>query len=353
MRDSASPGTHEAPVLITGATGFVGGRLIGQLLAAGRRVRVLVRDPRRLPDGSRRRVEIVEGDLRDPAAVDRAVEGARTVLHLAAVARAWAPDPAIYQEVNVAGVARLLEAAARHGVARLVHVSTILTLPPYLPAPVTGPARRPTPYERSKREGEELVERYAELDGNAVMVHPTRVYGPGPLTDANGVTVALRSYLRGRLRVRIADGGVLANYVHVADVAAGIRLAAERGRRGAHYVLGGRENVSFPGLLEETARLARVRRVVLPIPPEAALLAGRLGELWGVLTGSTSLTRRWVRVFLEDRRVDIGPASRELGYAPRRLADGLGETVRWLQRGAPPRVATGAPAAARREVRVS
>jgi nucleoside-diphosphate-sugar epimerase len=321
--------SEERLVLVTGGTGFIGAYLVRQLVAAGVRVRVLARRPAALDPALRGLVETVCGDVRDPGAIDRAVPGAHTVLHLAACARAWSRDPDEFTSVNVRAVESLLDAATRAGVERLVHVSTVLTLPPFQPAPVNGAASRPTPYELTKRAGERLVESYAAQGRHAVIVHPTRVYGPGPLTDANAVSKVVSLYLSGRFRVRLADRDVLANYVHAADVATGIRLAAERGRAGAHYLLGG-ENRSFRDFLALVGELGGVRRRVMALPMPAALGVAHVAEWWGRLGGAAPLTPGWVRVFLEDRRGDIGPAQADLGYAPRPLRTGLTETIAWL-----------------------
>jgi len=316
-------------VFVTGATGFIGPYVLRRLLAAGERVCVLARHPEALPTDVRDGIEVVVGDVRDRDALARGIAGARTVLHLAACARAWSRDPTDFTSVNVEAVRTLLELAAQEQVARLVHVSTILTLPPFQRAPVNGRSQLPTWYERTKRDGERLVEAYAARGRHAVIVHPTRVYGPGPLTDANGVTKAVDLYLRGRLRVRLADRDVLGNYVHADDVAAGIILAAHRGKSGAHYILGG-ENASLRAVLDLASRLTGTRRWVVPLPPGAALAVGRAAELWAAVSGRCFITPGWVRVFLEDRRADITPARRDLCYEPRPLEQGLGETLTWL-----------------------
>lgn len=342
MRPERADRSGSGPTLVTGATGFIGRHVARLLAAAGEPLRLLVRRPDALAPEVRSRAEVVVGDLRDREAVRRAAEGVRRAVHLAAVARAWLPDPGIFEAVNVRAVGELLEALDGAGARRIVHASTILTLPPERPAPVDGEAARPTPYERSKAAGERLVEAWNRPGREAVIVHPTRVYGPGPLNDANGVTLAASLYLRGRLRARIADGEVRGNYVHVEDVARGACLALERGRPGEHYVLGGPDDLSFRGFLDLVAELSGVRRAVVPLPPSAALLAGRLGEAWGRLGGEPSLTRGWVRVFLEDRPADIGPARRDLGYEPRPLREGLAGTLAWL----PQDEAAGRPGAA-------
>jgi len=309
------------PILVTGATGFIGQHLVRRLLAQDARVRVLCRRPEALPGELRARVEVMAGDLRDGEAVRRSVAGVHTVLHLGACARAWSADPHEFRAVNLDAVAELLAAAEREGVQRLVHVSTVLTM-----RLEEKRGRSLTPYEATKLEGERLVEACPA----AVIVHPTRVYGPGPLNDANGVTRVIAAYLTGRFRVRLADGDVQANYVHVHDVADGIVLAARRGRPGAHYVLGG-ENASLAGLLAAVAELSGVRRRVYPIHPRLAVAAAGAVEMWGRLGGQVPITRDWVRLFLEDQRVDTTLTDAELGHTPRGLAAGLSETLEWLR----------------------
>lgn len=315
-------------ILVTGAAGFLGGHVVRRLLEQGVTVRALVRRASGLsPEVGA--VELLVGDVTDPAVLQRGMLGVETVLHLAACARVSSPDPAEFQRVNVDGVARLLTAARHAGVRTVVHVSTVLTLPPFRPAPFGS--GRLTPYEATKSAGERLVEAYAAAGDRAVIVHPTRVYGPGPLHAANGVTRAIALYLRGRLRARIADGDVLANYVHADDVAAGVILAARQGRSGAHYVLGG-ENVAFRELLERVAGIAGVRRAIVALPRSLAMAVGLLAECWGYLGGNPPISRGWIRSFLEDRRTDSSAATHDFGYHPRDLATGLRETISWLGR---------------------
>lgn len=308
-----------ALTLLTGATGFIGRHVLTHLLEEGERVRVLVRHPELLPPAVAARVEIVCGDLRDPRSMARAVAGAHTVLHLAACARAWSPDPNEFRTVNLSAVAALLEAVARYGIQRLVHVSTVLTL--------TRPHGRVlTPYEETKLAGERLVER----SGHGIIVHPTRVYGPGPLNDANGVTKVIALYLAGRFRVRLDDGDVQGNYVHVGDVAAAILGAARRGVPGAHYLLHG-ENASMRVLLEKVARLSGTRRRVLRVRPQVAVAAAGAAELAGRIGVPVPITRDWVRLFLEDQRVVAEDGWNAPGYAPRGLDVGLAQTIEWLR----------------------
>ena len=315
--------------LVTGASGFIGRYVVRQLVDEGERVRVLCRRPDALAHDLRPRIEIVRGDILDPNAMMRAMAGVGTVLHLAGCARAWSRNPREFWDVNVKGTELVLDFAERAGVDRVVHVSTVLTLPEFVRTWLLEERRKPTEYERTKLLAERLVLAYRARGGDAVVVHPARLYGPGPLTDANGVTKMIALYLAGRFRFRVADGDVMGSYAHVEDVARGMILAARRGRRGAHYVLGG-ENASIRSLLELVAELSGVRRRMVAVMPAAAIGVGHLSEFWGRLGGQVPITADWVRVYLEDQGVDIAPTVRELGYAPRPLRVGISQTLEWL-----------------------
>ncbi len=316
-------------ILVTGATGFVGRHLVRRLLSNGYRVRVFVRDPDRLEDGIRNRVDVVTGSLGDEAAARRAVAGTSWVLHLAALAKAHAPDPNEFLRLNADAVEQLIEAALAAGVQRFVHVSTVAALPPVRPAPQWGVPRRPTPYALSKLAAEKMVRDYAAKGLETVIVRPSRVYGPGPWNHANGTTRLMAMYLNGSLRCRLADDDVHANYVHVADVAAGIELAARRGRVGRAYNLGG-ENASLRGYLGVIAELSGIERRVIALPAQLVLAASYLCALWGKLGGEPCLTPDWLNNFLEHRPVDITTARRDLGYRPRTLRVGVQQTLAWL-----------------------
>ena len=318
-----------AKTLVTGASGFIGRQLVRQLIEAGERVRIICRHPEVLAREHGPRLEVVQGGILDRTAMTRAMDGVGTVFHLAGCARAWSRNPGEFWDVNVAGTELLLDLASRAGVDRIVHVSTVLTLPELRRTWLPDGIRKPTEYEHTKLMGEQLVQSYVASGGDAVIVHPTRVYGPGPLTDANGVAKMIALYLAGRFRVRVADGDVLGNYAHVADVACGMILAAHWGRSGAHYVLGG-ENASIRDLFELVAELSGVRHRMVAVPPRAAIGVGHLSEFWGRLGGQVPITADWVRVYLEDQGVDITPTVRELGYAPRPLRTGIAQTLEWL-----------------------
>lgn len=319
-------------IAVTGGTGFIGSHLVHTLLTRGESVRVLAR-PRKVPLATSG-AEIVWGDVGDAAALEALMTGADLVFHLAACARDWSTDPSEFAEVNVEGTRRVLAAARAAGVRRVVHVSTEL---------VDGEI---TQYQRTKRGGEQLVQEYLAAGGEAVIVRPTRVYGPGPLTRANSVTRVIAAYRRGTFRVRLADGGARANYVYVHDVVDGLLRAAERGARGRAYLLGD-ENLTIPELLNLVAQATGRRYAVIALPGLVARTLGRVCELGGRLGIEPLITRDWVELLLTDRPQSSQPAQAELGYRPRGAREGVAATVAWLAqrqpaRGSRPSVVAGA-----------
>jgi dihydroflavonol-4-reductase len=171
--------------LVTGATGFVGSHVARQLVAAGDSVRVLVRATSNLAVLEDLPVERVEGDLRDGASLDRAMQGVQRVYHVAADYRLWTPKPAEIYESNVEGTRRLLAAARRAGVERIVYTSTVATIavPRHgaLPNEETQAALEEMigHYKRSKFLAERVAVDAARAGVPVVIVNPTAPLGPG------------------------------------------------------------------------------------------------------------------------------------------------------------------------------
>src|SRR5213080_3450832 len=226
--------------LVTGATGFVGANVARELLREGATVRVLAR-----PGGDRRaieglKVDVFDGDLIDPASVRRAVEGARTVFHVAADYRLWARRPEEIYRANVEGTRAVLQAAADSGVRRVVYTSSVGALG--IPKDGT-PGTEQTPvtladmvgdYKRSKFLAEQVALDFARRGLPVVVVNPSAPVGPWDVKPTPTGQMIV-DFMRGRM-VATLDTGL--NIVHVRDVARGHLLAAERGKPGERYILG-------------------------------------------------------------------------------------------------------------------
>jgi len=309
-----------ATTLITGATGFVGSHAAEALREAGHELRLTVR-----AGSDRRWIEGIEGervelDLRQPDALDRALEGVRRVLHVAGVTRA--PDPSAFRRVNVEGTAALARAALRAGARRFVFVSSLAA---------RGPDGSPGPesaYGRSKREAER---RLASLSGDleVVALRPGGVYGPRDVD----LFPLFRAASAGWIPVP-AGGGVL-QPVYVEDVAAAGRAALDAAAPtfGPHPVAEARR-YSWAEVAEALSRALgrRVRRI--PVPSALAEAAGAVAELAGRVSGSApTFDRRRARDLARHRwTCDPSGTERELGWRARvALSEGLRSTARWYR----------------------
>ena len=318
--------------LVTGATGFVGSAVARALLAAGHRVRVLARpasDRRNLADLP---IEIAEGALEDAASLAAAVADCRWLFHVAADYRLWVPDPAAMFRANVEGTQALMAAALAARVERIVYTSSVATLGlvPGGSADEATPSRLEDmigPYKRSKFLAEEAVRgMIAERGLPAVIVNPSTPLGPRDVTPTPTGRLVLEA-AKGRIP-GFVDTGL--NIVHVDDVAAGELLAAERGRIGERYILGG-ENLTLAAILAVVARAAGRRPPRLRVPYPVAFAAAAAGEAAARLTGRAPLaTLDSVRMSKKQMYFSSAKAARELGYRPRPAGAAIADAVRWF-----------------------
>jgi dihydroflavonol-4-reductase len=319
--------------LVTGATGFVGSAVARALLVRGRRVRVLARpnsDRRNLSDLE---VEIAEGAMEDPRSLARAVAGCRYVYHVAADYRIWVPDPAPMVRANVHGTRDLLTAALEAGAERVVYTSSVATLG--LVAGGSADEQTPSsmddmigPYKRSKFLAEEVARGLARERGlPVVIVNPSTPVGPGDIKPTP----------TGRLIVEAARGQMPAyvdtglNIVHVDDVAEGHLAAAEKGRIGERYILGG-ENLALAEILATVGKAVGRRPPRLRVPHSVLFPVAVGAELAARLTGRDPfVTLDGVRMSRKKMYFTSEKASRELGYAPRPARKAIADAVSWFE----------------------
>jgi dihydroflavonol-4-reductase len=313
---------------ITGATGFIGGHVARLQSEAGTAPRVTYRDEARLERLRGLDVEPVRADALDRAALRRAFRGCELVFHTAGyvasrpVERVW--------EVNALAPRLTVEAAAAEGVRRVVLTSSVAAIGPSPPGEVNteeSPFRGGglgLAYVDAKHEGEnEALAAGARLGVEVVVVNPSYVFGVPVDTQQPGETSTrmIGNYVSGRLPA-VVDAQT--NVVDVVDVAKSHLAAAERGRPGERYILGGHD-VSWVELLERVARLSGVKHPLLVLPPETAE-AARLVE---TLRLPFPISPEGVVLMAQNWRYSSRKARRELGHRPRPLDDTLGDTVAW------------------------
>jgi len=289
------------PVFVTGATGFIGGRLAEALHARGRRLRCLVRDSSRAEALVRLGADLVFGDVADAAAVARGLQGAELAFHLAACYRVGVVDARALEHTNVEGTRTFLEAAREVGVPRIVHVSTSAALGPAGTA-LRGVRSRwsgpfPTVYHRTKTRAHELALAAQDAGAPVIIVCPAFVYGPG---DRGPAGQFLEDLLGGRIPALTTDPAWF-SFVHVDDVVAGLLAAGERGLAGATYVLGGEEATLNVFAVQAAVQAGRRPPRIRLARGLALLLAGAC-DLAGRVTGARlPLSREGVRSTTRER----------------------------------------------------
>lgn len=322
-------------VFVSGATGFIGIQLVKRLAAAGHTVHALYRseakaDLIRLPG-----VRLFKGDIMDKESLDLALENCEEAYHTAAFAGVWSKERDLVYRLNVDGPLNVLECAGRKGVRRVVLTSTAGILGPSSGEAVHEDSPEPhaffTDYEASKFQLEQKLLGRADGDPEVVIVNPTRVYGPGYLSESNGVTRMIKQYVEGNWRFIPGSGNSSGNYVHVEDVVTGHLLAMEKGVAGERYVLGG-ENISYLQLFEYVREVSGVRKKLYRIPLWVMLTAAGIMLLLSRISGRPPLiVPNLVRKFNHNWIVSSQKAIRELGYRPMDARTGIRHTVQWIK----------------------
>lgn len=315
-------------VLVTGGSGFLGAHLVAALHARGDRVRVLDREP---PPEAAAPDEWIAGSIDDRAPVERAVRDTEQVYHLAALAQLWVPDKGAYERINHDGTRTLLAAAEHAGVSTVVHCATAAVLTHPRADGVTAdddarpePRHMPGPYCRAKLLGERAAFAAARSGRRVIVVNPTVPIGPGDRRLSPPARMLL-GFLNGEHPAYLET---LLNLVDARDVAAAMVRAAEHGRPGRRYVLGG-TNIALSALLAELETRTGQRMPRRRVPYWLAWTAAALGELAAdrVTGRAPTAPLTGVRLARAGVRYDNARARNELGARFRPLGESLDDAI--------------------------
>jgi dihydroflavonol-4-reductase len=318
-----------ALTLVTGASGFLGWHVAHALAERGYQVRALCRPASQLRELD---VERVEGDLRDPDSLRRAVEGCELVFHVAADYRLWSKHPADLYASNVDGTRNVLEAAARAKVERVVYTSTVGCIG--MPAGRSGDEQTPVSiadmaghYKRSKWLAEQVALEKAAAGLPVVIVNPTAPVGDHDWKPTPTGKIIV-DFLRNKLPAFVDTG---LNLVDARDTAIGHLLAAEKGRSGERYILGG-ENLTLEQILGRLSALSGKAAPTIKIPYSIAYAAGAITTALAQVTGRPPLAPlEGVKMARKKMFVTNDKAARELGFAPRPVEGALKRAIDWFR----------------------
>ncbi|MFN3649696.1 MAG: NAD-dependent epimerase/dehydratase family protein [Armatimonadota bacterium] len=314
-RVASLPRLQERPVLVTGASGALGGAIVERLRSVGVPVRAFMR---RLPESVPAGMEVVLGDLGDPDAVHRAAEGVDRVIHCGAAMKGGAVE---HQCATVTGTRNVLDACRKHGVEKLVHISS-LSVVDWAGGTAAEPITEDSPFEprpeergaytQSKLEAERLVMQYTGVHGlPSVILRPGQIFGGRiPLLTP---AVARRA---GPAWLVMGDGRQVLPLVHLDDVVDAVLLALRSDlRRGEVIQLVDPErwtqNRVLEAVLEPGARVVR-------LPRPLVLAVGKLTEpLAGALKRRSPLSAYRLRSAMAQRGFESSRARDLLGWEPR------------------------------------
>jgi dihydroflavonol-4-reductase len=321
--------------VITGASGLLGGNLAITLLQSGHKVRATRRGQTQVAHLRAFPIEWVDADLAHPEALGQAFRGADAVFHCAAQVSIRKAVTPLMRTTNVEGTRHVLQAARAAGVGRLIHCSTVGAIGLSTDGkPCTEEARwnfaehgMDDGYVTTKRQSQDLVEAAAADGLDAVIVNPTYMLGPYDIRPSSGKLIV--DVARGK-----APGYSLGinNFVDVRDVARGMLLAWEKGRRGEKYILGG-ENLTYKDIMERIAREAGVAPPSRQVPRWLGRLVGLFGDVQERLSNrepllnSVTMGYAYCTIF----QFSSQKAQAELGYRPGPLEPAIRDALRFFR----------------------
>jgi dihydroflavonol-4-reductase len=319
-------------IFLTGGTGFVGASLARLMLKQGFKVRALARKGSDRQNLNGLDVEIVEGGLLDRDAIASGVKGCRYAFHVAADYRIWIPNPADMYSANVDGTEIVLRSAAKAGVERIVHCSSVAAVKvPDDHTPVDETSEYGSldeivgHYKKSKYLADVLARKLGKEGLPIVTVNPAAPIGPYDIKPTPTGKMVV-DFLNGRIPSYIDTG---LNIVHVEDVAMGHWLAAQKGRVGERYILGG-ENLTLKQVLDLLAEVSGLPGPKFKTPYAIAYAFGAVDTALAVMRGTIPMAPLdAIKMAKHYMWFSSEKAKRELGFIPRPAKDALKDAVAW------------------------
>jgi dihydroflavonol-4-reductase len=319
---------------VTGATGFVGSHVARALTEQGADLRLLVRANSNLKNIQDIKADLVIGDLRDPASLEKGIAGCDVVFHVAADYRLWVRDPEEMYRANVEGTRAILAAARKNNVRRVVYTSSVATMgftSNGQPADENSPVSLDNmigPYKRSKFQAEQAAIEAARAGQDVVIVNPSTPVGERDIKPTPTGRIVV-DFLKRKFPAYVDTG---LNLVDVKECALGHIAAVEKGRKGERYILGG-ENLTLKQILDKLATITGLPSPTIRVPYVLALATGVVDEIvTGRIRGrEPRATIDAVRMGRKKMFVSSAKAERELGWKGGSVDDALGRAAEWFK----------------------
>lgn len=324
-------------VLVTGASGFLGGYLIEELVKRGYDVRGMIRDVSKANHLRSLGVEVVYGDLTRHETLPQVVRGVDAVIHLAAY-YTFTGSRSLYRIVNVEGTRALAQTALKSGVKRFIYCSSTEAIGPVKnpPGDEDTPPNPQFEYGRSKLLAEQVVKELGNSGLEYTIVRPSGMYGPRNVDDVAYwfiMTVAKGGILS---KFMIGDGNYLVQFAHVKDVVQGFTLVLEKPEvsTGQTYIISDEKAYTYKEVYEIISQILGKETPKIKLSPRIAKFLLTFTEIYDRVSGGGNLIlrRSIVDAVTTHRAYSINKAKKELGYKPQyNLKKGLEETIKWYK----------------------
>jgi dihydroflavonol-4-reductase len=319
---------------VTGATGFVGSHVARALAAQGAELRLLVRKTSRTDNIAELQAETVQGDLREPASLKKAMAGCDFVFHVAADYRLWVRDPEEMYRSNVEGTRAIIQAAQESGVRRVIYTSSVATMgftndghiaTENSPVSIKDMVGH---YKRSKFMAEEIALEAGRRGANVVVVNPTTPIGEYDIKPTPTGRIVV-DFLKRKFPAYVDTG---LNLVDVKEVARGHLLAMENARPGERYILGG-ENLTLKQILDKLAELTGLPAPTIQVPHVVAMGFAAFDQFFtGIVMGKEPrATIDAVKMGRKKMFASSAKAENEMGYKVLPVEGALRRAIDWFQ----------------------
>ncbi len=325
-------------VLITGATGFIGGHLVHKMVADGYQCRCLVRKNSNLANLADiiDKIELFEGDIQDKQTLNGIGKDVEAVIHLAAhghVAAVTDESYKMFNDINIKGTQNLIESCLTNtSIIKFIHFSSTAAMGLIKDVPVNEDSKpQPrTPYQKSKRESEIMALSYFETRQFPVIVlRPCMVYGPG----GEGEFLKISRLIKKGIFPKVGFGKNLTPAVYVDDVVQAAILAVEKGMPGSTYIIASETSFELDRIRELVLKELGINRFYPFLPKGIAVLGAGVIEFFSkIMKKEPIVTRQNIRSTFTDRVFDISRAKEELGYKQQiGLEKSIKNTIAWFK----------------------